>query len=86
VFTDSDLEIARICHVLVRFGVEPRNLRLLGSSVEREAALVEQLTTPSLKSAHADKREYGEKMVEDLGSLLSQLMHLLLFKELRKLL
>ena len=86
VFTDSDLEIARICQLLVRFGVEPRNLRLLSSSVEREAALVEQLTAPSLKSAHADKHEYGVKMVEDLGSLLSQLMHLLLFKELRQLL
>ena len=85
-FTEGDLETARICQLLVRFGVEPRNLRLLGSSVEREAALVEQITTPSLRSAHADKREYGEKMVEDLGALLSQLMQLLLYKELRKLL
>jgi DNA-binding transcriptional MerR regulator len=85
-FTESDLEIARICQLLVRFGLEPRNLRLLGSSVEREAALVEAVTTPSLRSTHADKREYGEKMVEDLGSLLAQLMQLLLFKELRKLL
>jgi DNA-binding transcriptional MerR regulator len=86
VFTDGDVETARICQLLVRFGVEPRNLRLLSSSVEREAALVEQITTPSLRSAHADKREYGEKMVEDLGALLSQLMQLLLYKELRKLL
>ncbi len=86
VFTESDLEIARICQLLVRFGVEPRNLRLLGSSVEREAALVEQIATPSLRSSHADKREYGEKMVEDLGSLLSQLMQLLLYKELHRLL
>jgi DNA-binding transcriptional MerR regulator len=86
IYSEGDLEIARICQLLVRFGVEPRNLRLLGSSVEREAALVEQITVPSLKSAHADKREYGEKMVEDLGSLLSQLMQLLLYKELRKLL
>jgi DNA-binding transcriptional MerR regulator len=85
-FTVGDLETARICQLLVRFGVEPRNLRLVSSSVEREAALVEQITTPSLRSAHADKREYGEKMVEDLGSLLSQLMQLLLYKELRKLL
>lgn len=85
-FTESDLEIGRICQLLVRFGVEPRNLRLLGSSVEREAALVEQITAPSLRSSHADKREYGEKMVDDLGSLLSQLMQLLLYKELRKLL
>ena len=85
-FTDSDLETARICQLMVRFGVEPRNLRLIGSSVEREAALVEQIATPSLKSAHPDKREYGEKILEDLAALLSQLMQLLLYKELRKLL
>jgi len=85
-FTEADLETARICHLMVRFGVEPRNLRLIGSSVEREASLVEQIATPSLKSSHADKREYGEKIVEDLGALLSQLMQLLLYKELRKLL
>jgi DNA-binding transcriptional MerR regulator len=86
VLSESDLEIARICQLLARFGVEPRNLRLLSSSVEREAALVEQVTTPSLRSTHLDKREYGEKLLEDLGALLSQLIHLLLYKELRKLL
>lgn len=86
VFTESDLEIARICNLLARFGVEPRNLRLLRSSVEREAALLEQVTTPSLRSTHQDKRDYGEKMLEDLGALLSRLIHLLLYKELRKLL
>jgi len=84
VFTESDLETARICQLLARFGVEPRNLRLLSSSVEREAALLEQVTTPSLRSSHPDKREYGEKMLEDLGTLLSQLVHLLLYKELRR--
>lgn len=84
--TESDLEIARICHLLARFGVEPRNLRLLSSSVERETALIEQVTAPSLRSGHADKREHGEKVLEDLGALLSQLVHLLLYKELRKLL
>lgn len=84
--SESDLEIARICHLLARLGVEPRNLRLVSSSVEREAALIEQVTMPSLRSTHGDKREYGEKMLEDLGALLSQLLHLLLYKELRKLL
>jgi DNA-binding transcriptional MerR regulator len=85
-FTESDLEVVRICQLLARFGVEPRNLRLVASSIEREAALVEQVTTPSLRSTHADKREYGERMLADLGSLLSQLTHLLLTRELRRLL
>ena len=84
--TESEVEIARICVLLARFGVEPRNLRLLYSSVEREAALLEQVATPNLRSSHPDKREYGENMLEDLGALLSQLLHLLLYKELRSLL
>jgi DNA-binding transcriptional MerR regulator len=84
VFTESDVEIARICHVLARFGVEPRNLRLLGSSVEREAAVLGQVVTPSLRSTHPDKREHGEQVLGDLGALYSQLMYFLLYKELRK--
>lgn len=83
VFTESDAEIARICQVLARFGVEPRNLRLLSSSVEREAAILQQVVTPSLRSSHPDKREYGEQVLGELGALYSQLMHLLLYKELR---
>ncbi len=87
VFTESDLEIARICQLLVRFGVEPRNLRLLGSSVEREAALVEQITTPSLR---LDPRRQARVRREDAGGpgdrSCPSLMHLLLYKELRKLL
>jgi len=83
VFTESDAEIARICQVLARFGVEPRNLRLLSSSVEREAAVLEQVAAPSLRSTHPDKREYGEQVLGDLGALYSQLMHFLLYRRLR---
>lgn len=83
-FTDSDMEIARICQLLTRFGVEPRNLRLTASTAEREAAILEQVAMPSLRSSHLDKREYGEKLLGDLGALFSQLTHLLLYKELRK--
>jgi DNA-binding transcriptional MerR regulator len=84
VFTDTDLEIARICHLLARFGVEPRNLRLLSSSAEREASVLKQVAAPSMRSTHPDKREHGQKVLGDLGALCSQLMHFLLYKELRK--
>jgi DNA-binding transcriptional MerR regulator len=81
--TETDVEIARICHALARFGVEPRNLRLLHSSAEREASMIEQVAAPSLLSTHPDKREQGERMLEELGALVSQLLTLLLYKELR---
>jgi DNA-binding transcriptional MerR regulator len=85
-FTASDLETVHICHLLGRFQLQPRNLRLLSSSAEREAGLVEQVATTSLRSTHPDKREYGVQIVEDLGSLFSRLNHLLLYRELRRLL
>ncbi len=85
-FTGSDLETVHICRLLARFQLEPRNLRLLSSSAEREAGLVEQVATTSLRSTHPDKKEYGIQIVEDLGSLFSRLNHLLLYRELRRLL
>lgn len=84
-FTESDLETVRICHVLSRYQVEPRNLRLRSLSVEREAGLIEQVATASLRSSHLDKKEYGVKTVEDLGALFSRLNDLLLYRELRRL-
>jgi DNA-binding transcriptional MerR regulator len=86
VFSESDLETVRLCQLLSRHQLEPRNLRLLGSGTERAAALIEQIATTALRSTHADKREYGVKIVEELGSLFSRLSHLLLYKELRRLL
>lgn len=83
--TETDLDIARMCHLLSRFGVEPRNLRLLRSTVEREAALLEQVVAGDLRSAHEDRRRQGERTLQDLASLLSQLVDHLLYKELRRL-
>lgn len=83
-FTETDVEIARICNSLARFGLEPRNLRLLASSAEREGALILQLVTPFLRSTHRDRREYGEELLRDLAVLYAELMRLLLFKELQQ--
>lgn len=83
-FGESDLEVVRICQRLARLGVEPRHLRILSSAAEREAAFIEQLTAPSLRSAHADRKEYGVETVDELGSLFAQLMRLLLRKELQR--
>jgi DNA-binding transcriptional MerR regulator len=81
--SETDLEVARICDLLARFGVEPRNLRLLRSSAEREVALVGQVVAPLLRSAHPERRAQGEKTLHDLGLLLSRLLDLVLYKELR---
>ncbi|MCZ7662013.1 MAG: MerR family transcriptional regulator [Thermoleophilia bacterium] len=83
--SETDVEITRICDLLARYGVEPRNLRLLRSSAEREAAMVQQIVAPTLRSSHEERRAEAEKTLQALGSLLARLLDLLLYKELRRL-
>lgn len=83
--SETDVEISRVCGLLARHGVEPRNLRLLRSSIERESALMEQLVAPALRSSHPERRAEGEQVLRNVGSLLSRLLDLLLYKELRRL-
>jgi DNA-binding transcriptional MerR regulator len=85
-FTESDLDTARICHRLARFQVEPRHLRVLSSTAERQAGLVEQVVTPALRSGHPDRKEQGLETVQELGALFAQLSQLLLRRELRNIL
>lgn len=83
--SESDVEIARICNGLSRFGVEARNLRLMRSAVEREVSVIEHVTSPALRSPHHERREEGERQVADLGALLSTLYQLLLYRDMRSL-
>lgn len=85
VLSESDVEIARICGLLARFGVEPRNLRLTRSAVQREVSVIEQVTAPALRSPHPERREEGERQALDLGALLTALFQLLLARDMRAL-
>lgn len=85
ILTDTDLEVVRICDLLAKHGVEPRNLRVVRSSAEREAALLAQVAAPSLRSTHEERRVEGERLLADLGSLMARLLDLLLYKELARL-
>ncbi|MHB8868441.1 MAG: transcriptional regulator FtsR [Thermoleophilia bacterium] len=85
VFTDTELEVVRICDVLAKHGVEPRNLRVLRSSAEREAAQLAQVAAPLLRSTNDERRQEGERLLADLGSLMARLLDLLLYKELARL-
>lgn len=81
VLSETDVEIARVCGRLSRFGVEPRNLRLTRSAVEREAAVIEHVAAPSLRSPYPERREDGERIAQEMATLLSRLFSLLLTKD-----
>jgi DNA-binding transcriptional MerR regulator len=83
-YDQTDREIVRAVRELARYGVAGRNLRVFRSSAEREAALLQQILAPSLRSRNPERRKEGIEALENLAAVASHLKHLLLVKDLRK--
>ncbi len=85
VFDDDEREIVRAAVELSRYGVGGRHLRVLRSSADRESALLEQLLGPSLRSRSTERRSEAVTALETLASTTMRLKHLLLVRDLRRL-
>ena len=84
-YDDTEREIVRAVTELKRFGVGGRNLRVFRTSADREAALLEQILAPALRSRNPDRRKEAVEALENLAAIASHLKHLLLIRDLRKL-
>src|SRR3954463_196396 len=82
---ETDLEIVRAAAELSRFGVAGRNLRVFRSSADREAALLQQIVGPGLRSRSQARRREAIENLESLAAVCGQLKHLLLVRDLRRL-
>jgi hypothetical protein len=69
---------------LARYGVGGRNLRAFRTSADREAALLQQILAPSLRSRNAKRRQEAIEALENLAAVTTHLKHLLLIRDLRK--
>ena len=85
VYDETDREIVRAVTELKRFGVGGRNLRVFRTSADREAALLEQILAPALRSRNPERRKEAVEALENLAAIASHLKHLLLIRDLRKL-
>ena len=85
VYDDTEREIVRAVTELKRFGVGGRNLRVFRTSADREAALLEQILAPSLRSRNPERRKEAVEALENLAAIASHLKHLLLIRDLRRL-
>jgi DNA-binding transcriptional MerR regulator len=85
VYDETDLEIVRAAAELSRFGVAGRNLRVFRSSADREAALLQQIVGPALRSRSQARRKEAIENLESLAAVCGQLKHLLLVRDLRRL-
>jgi hypothetical protein len=68
---------------LTRFGVAPRNMRVLRTSTDREAVLIEQIVGPSLRSRNGERRKEAVDALESMAAVVAQLKHLMLVRDLR---
>jgi DNA-binding transcriptional MerR regulator len=83
-YDETQREIVRAVTELARYGVAGRNLRVFRTSAEREAALLQQILAPSLRSRNPERRKEAVEALENLAAVASHLKHLLLVRDLRR--
>ena len=83
-FDDTEREIIAAVAELARYGVGGRNLRVFRSSADREANLLQQILAPALRSRNPERRKEAVDALENLATVATHLKHLLLIRDLRK--
>jgi DNA-binding transcriptional MerR regulator len=83
-YDETEREIVRAVTELARHGVAGRNLRVFRTSADREAALLQQILAPALRSRNPDRRKEAIETLENLAAVAAHLKHLLLIRDLRK--
>jgi DNA-binding transcriptional MerR regulator len=83
-FDETEREIIAAVAELARYGVGGRNLRVFRSSADREASLLQQILAPALRSRNPQRRKEAVEALENLAAVATHLKHLLLIRDLRK--
>jgi DNA-binding transcriptional MerR regulator len=83
-YDETEREIVRAVAELSRYGGAGRNLRVFKTSAEREAALLQQILAPALRSRNPERRKEAVEALENLAAVASHLKHLLLVRDLRR--
>ncbi len=83
-YDETEREIVRAAAELAKFGVGGRNLRAFRTSADREASLLEQILASALKSRNPERRREAVEALDNLASVASHLKHLLLVRDLRR--
>jgi len=82
-YPESDVDVAAVCAQLARFGIDGRHLRTFRTATDREAALLEQLIAPALRSRNSERRTAGLSDLQSVTELAQELTGLLLWREVR---
>jgi DNA-binding transcriptional MerR regulator len=82
-YRESEADIAAACARLARFGIDARHLRTFLTATGRQAALVEQLVAPGLRSRNPERRKGSLDDLESLARVAQELSHLLFIRDVR---
>jgi len=82
-YLESDIDVAATCAQLMRYGVDPRNLRTFRTATGRQAALIEQLVAAPLRGRNAERRQTALRDLQQLAELAGELSSLLFWRDLR---
>lgn len=84
-YRESDADIAAAGGRMARFGIDARHLRTFRNAAGREAALLEQLVAPALRSRNPERRKAGLDDLQALAEATQELSSLLFWRDLRNL-
>jgi DNA-binding transcriptional MerR regulator len=82
-YRESEADIAAASARLARFGIDARHLRTILTAAGRQAALVEQLVAPGLRSRNPERRKAAFEDLESLAGVAQELSQLLFLRDLR---
>ncbi len=83
IYGEDDLAIARLVKGFLRFGLEPRHLKMYQNFAEREAAVFEQIATPMMRQRNPEARKVAHATLAELAGLSRELRQVLLRVRLR---
>ena len=82
-YRESEADVAAASARLARFGIDARHLRTILTAAGRQAALVEQLVAPGLRSRNPERRKAAFEDLEALAGVAQELSQLLFLRDLR---
>ncbi len=82
-YRESEADVVAASARLARFGIDARHLRTFLTAGGRQAALVEQLVAPGLRSRNPERRKNALEDLESLARVAQELSHLLFVRALR---
>ncbi len=80
----SDIEIIRIAVELLKYGIQPKNLKLFDNFSIRESSFMQQIVLPVLMSGNKESIKKASAIIDELETLLYNLRRLMVKRNNRE--